>query len=353
MKMKNLGVFLSIFFVITSCTLSPEALDTQTAEAWTPTPNATQIPTMTLAPTPTLITWQTYIMNYSIEIGGIGKLWMPVPKNWNGIGMTNVEIIEITPVPDDLFEDQHGNMIAYWNVGYQREREYSIKFSIEVSEIGYDFDIDQIGQYDNMSKEYLTYTQQSKMIQSNNVEIIKLAEEIVGNETNPFSQVKLIHKWVSENIKSGGLGDAVTVLSRKAGDCGGHSHLFIALLRSLGIPARNVNGLHTAYKNYFETGEAIPGHIDENTLFMHIWSEFFIPGYGWIQSDTSAGNQNFDGINDPRIILSRGEDIELGYGYPLGSVPFFNSPQQDRMNSSNPPTQTWGNRLSLIVERLN
>ncbi len=93
--------------------------------------------------------------------------------------------------------------------------------------------------------------------------------------------------------------------------------------------------------------------MDENTLFMHIWSEFFIPGYGWIQSDTSAGNQNFDGINDQRIILSRGEDIVLGYGYPLGSVPFFNAPQVDRMNDSTPPTQSWGNKLSLIVERLN
>lgn len=50
MKMQISVIFLIIFLVITSCTPSPEKLTTQTAQAWTPTPEATA----TIIPTPTL-----------------------------------------------------------------------------------------------------------------------------------------------------------------------------------------------------------------------------------------------------------------------------------------------------------
>jgi len=122
--------------------------------------------------------------------------------------------------------------------------------------------------------------------------------------------------------------------------------------KPLGIPARNVGGLHTGYSGFFSNGEAKSGYADSRTLYTHVWSEFFIPDYGWIQSDTSAGLQNFAEINEPRLVLFRGEDIELGHGYPLTTVSWFHSPQTNIIGGSSPSTQTWGESLQLTVERV-
>jgi hypothetical protein len=136
-------------------------------------------------------------------------------------------------------------------------------------------------------------------------------------------------------------------LEYRQGDCGGHSFLFIALLRSLGIPARSVGGLHTGYQGYFTNGS-----FWDHTLYVHIWSEFYLPNYGWIQSDTSAGDQNFAEINEPRLILFRGEDIELGHNYPLTTAPFFHMPQRNVLSGSDPRTNTAGEYLKLIIEEI-
>lgn len=310
----------------------------------TPSPR----PTATATPIP----WQRYKMTISLRIGRINKLWMPVPRNWDGIGMANVEILNISRKPDDLYNDEQGNLIAFWNVANRATAEYSMTFLIDLAPIAYKIDPNLIEHYDISTWEYQRYTQPSKMIQSTDERIIQLAHQIVEKETNPYHQARLIHNWVSRNIKSGRVHDAITTLELREGDCGSHSHLYIALLRSVGIPARNVTGWTSGYKGYFSSGEARGGHAESATLGHHGWTEFYLPKYGWIQSDTSAGPQNFSGINEPRIILSRGEDIKLEHGYPLITVPWFQSPQSNVMTESDPPTQTWGEILKLTVERV-
>ena len=49
----------------------------------------------------------------------------------------------------------------------------------------------------------------------------------------------------------------------------------------------------------------------------------------------------------------RGEDVELGHAYPLVTLPVFNMPQVDAfVNSGYPPTNTVGEGMTLIVQRL-
>jgi hypothetical protein len=270
-----------------------------------PTATFTPRPTSTLTPIP----WQSYKFTYLTRIGGVGKLWMPTPQEWDGIGMDNVAIVNISPKPDDIYQDNQGNSIAFWEVKYSSAKDYSITFTIDLAPIKYVIDPDQIGEYDKENTEYQHYTQPSTRIESDNEIIIQLAKQIVGNETNPYKKARLIHQWVSENIIGPGndAETALSVLESRGGGCSGHSSLFIALLRSLGIPARNVSGLHTVYEGYFSNGS-----WSEGTLHTHVWSEFYLPNYGWIQSDATQQGY-FAEINEPRIILSRGEDIELGH----------------------------------------
>ena len=268
-------------------------------------------------------------------------------REWDGIGMANVSIIDISPKPDDVYQDYQGNKIAFWKMGYSNNSaDFKITFKIDFASIAYEINPEQIGEYDKKSPLYQLYTQPSKSIKSDNKEIIQLAKQIVGNETNPYKQAKLIHRWVSNNIKSGLFETALSTYEKRRAECAGHSFLFIALLRSLGIPARVVSGLHTAYQGAFTNGS-----WSEHTLHNHIWSEFILPGYGWIQSDTSAGEKNFAEINELRLILSRGE-VELGHNYLFSTVPYFHIPHMEFSGNNDPNTANAGESLILIVEVL-
>ncbi len=343
--MKKSVIFLLVFLYVISCSPSPDTIATQTAGVWTHTPELIITSTKTPTPSPTPIPWKTYQISYTIDRNNHGKIWIPIPREWDGIGMKNVEILSIVPEQTDLFQDVQGNVIAYWSAGNRGTSDYSITYRIQLAPIKYDINPDLIVDYDVTTWEYQRYTQPSEWIQSSNEEIVSLAHEIIGDESNPYKQARSIHSWVSTNISSGDIADAVTTLEQRSAGCGGHSWLFVALLRSLGIPARGVGGLHPMYKGDFTSGSARNG-----TLGIHIWSEFYLAGYGWIQSDTSAGPQNFAEINEPRIILFRGEDIELEYGYPLGTIPWFHSPNEGYLGGGTPSTQTWGNDLTLLVE---
>jgi hypothetical protein len=63
--------------------------------------------------------------------------------------------------------------------------------------------------------------------------------------------------------------DALTALRIGRGDCGYFSALFVACCRNIGIPARTVCGMSLGDNEW------------------HVWSEFWIPGQGWVPADAS------------------------------------------------------------------
>lgn len=287
---------------------------------------------------------QRYRMTETLRIGGIDKLWMPVPKEWDGIGMSNVKVIEISPQPDDIYEDADGNKIAFWETKGRGLTEYKIVFEADFSPVWYNIDPSKIGNYDTTSPEYQKYTKPSPWIESDNEAIVKLAHEIVGNERNPLIQARLIHDWVETNIGPGDPQTALETLEKRSSDCGGHSFLFIALCRALGIPARPVAGIQPDYYQ----GRFISRVDQQGGLGFHVWSEFYLPGYGWVQCDTACGEgRNIIGIDEPRIILSRGE-VVLGHGIPVDNFPWFHIPRA--IPNPHPQYQTNGEELSLTVE---
>jgi transglutaminase-like putative cysteine protease len=63
------------------------------------------------------------------------------------------------------------------------------------------------------------------------------------------------------------------VLRRRAGVCQDFAHLFIAVARCMGLPARYVSG-------YIHSGV---GHVGEGAS--HAWAEVLVPGVGWVGYD--------------------------------------------------------------------
>ncbi len=128
--------------------------------------------------------------------------------------------------------------------------------------------------------------------------IKKLARKIAGKGT-PVEQANRLQDWVYRNLEKSYSRNARTardVLANKAGDCTEHARLFVALARSLGIPAREVGGL-----------VAPP---DEPMFAWHAWAEIH-DGHQWVTVDPmwnevyvdathlkmSEGNKDFSWIN--------------------------------------------------------
>lgn len=116
-----------------------------------------------------------------------------------------------------------------------------------------------------------------------------LAQEIVGDETNPLEKSRLIFRWVSKNIPWVSEMEYSTIpslsqkgLAARCGDCGVQNTTFVTLCRAVGVPARWQSGFGTK-----PTEEG-----------MHDWAEIYIEPWGWLPADASYGVRQSD---DPAV----------------------------------------------------
>jgi len=173
---------------------------------------------------------------------------MPIPSEWDGVGMRAVRVLDISPPPTSLYQEANGNQIAYWALGTRERGAFTVVFEVELSPVDQRIaDPDSIPPYDTESDLYTWNTAPTLAVQSDNPEIVGLAKHTVGDETNPYRQARLLHSWVSMlHLRDGSATvyhDALSTYQTRQGDCGNKANLLVALCRALGIPARNIAGL--------------------------------------------------------------------------------------------------------------
>lgn len=90
-----------------------------------------------------------------------------------------------------------------------------------------------------------SYLEPSTTVQSELKSIRSTAQRIAGDRQDPIEQIQAILAWLGENVERKGVDvfSAADVLASRRAECQGHSYLFAALARSLGIPTRVVNGV--------------------------------------------------------------------------------------------------------------
>ena len=166
------------------------------------------------------------------------------------------------------------------------------------------------------------YTQSSTLIPSDNPEIQKKANLIVGKEKNPYIQAQRIYEWLTAQ---GGIRQEpvpytlIEAMNKQELDAYTATLLFCAMARALNIPAIPDAGI-LINKNR-ETRK-------------HYWAEFWIDGFGWIPVDPAMGvsavpesfvsrpdapTYYFGNIDSQRIAFSRGI-INLSSMDPKGKV---------------------------------
>jgi len=268
------------------------------------------------------------------------KLLIPIPREWDS--QKAVKIISVQPPPHAEYEDaEHGNRMFFWDFGREPEKpsyKVDMKFRLESYEIHAELDPNNIATYDKTSKEYELYTRSSHTI-CITPNIKEMAEEAIGDETNPYLQTKRIFDFVRKKMRykildyERGRGikclldypvkDEKTGEEYYEGCCSQYTAFFCALCRAAGIPARAVfafmggwpwigeEQLKPLYK--FET-KLSPGGLAGvqhfGNMYPHMWAEFLLPDYGWIPADAQKGR--FGHLTSRKVILNKGRDIQIG-----------------------------------------
>lgn len=129
----------------------------------------------------------------------------------------------------------------------------------------------------------------NSMVQSDAPEIVAVACDVVGSETDAWKAAQKLERWVKENVTNKnldvGFASALEVVRDRQGDCTEHSVLLCALCRAAGIPARCAMGV-------LGMGPAWAGHA---------WNEVWIDGK-WYALDGTLGQGSVDPCH---ITLSR------------------------------------------------
>jgi len=113
---------------------------------------------------------------------------------------------------------------------------------------------------------------------SDNRNVIQQAREIAGDDRDAWSVAQKLGDWTHKNLtwKSVARAGAAETLATREADCSEFSQLYVAMARSLGLPARIVSGL--AY-----SGNSFGGHA---------WVEVWVGE--WVEIDPTWGTDFVD-----------------------------------------------------------
>lgn len=145
--------------------------------------------------------------------------------------------------------------------------------------------------YEKESWQYKQYIADRKPhLDLHNEELKRLSNEIGGGETNPYRIARKLYDWVANNTIYQFAREYSTLenisyycASRRAGDCGQHAMLYIALCRLNGIPARWQSG----WENFEFVGNN-----------MHDWCEIYLEPFGWLPVDVDMAVNFIHSGND-------------------------------------------------------
>ena len=238
--------------------------------------------------------WRTHDIRSSItlnRINGKARLWLPLAQykdtlwerslghNWQG----NFESAGIYRDPVAEMEVFY----ADWPEGVARPQ---LQIVSQVATQDRHFDITRRGAVAERTEVLRRCLQATSLVPIDGI-VRTTAERAIGRIKDPVAQGKAIYEWVVENttydplLKSVGNVNIGSMLEsgNLSGRSGDIALLFVALCRSIGIPARPVFGLRISSSRLFGS-LGIGGNLSSA---QHCRAEFNTPGYGWIPVDPS------------------------------------------------------------------
>jgi transglutaminase-like putative cysteine protease len=248
------------------------------------------------------------------EITGPARVWIPLAKT-DALQTVTVEKLNIPMKWDKVQDRDYGNEICVLSL--------KPKDSGKTIELRYRVMRKEKAAYPATDTEAARYLHPDKLVPVN--ETFKtLARKATAGKTDDLERGKALYDHVISRMrydKSGtgwGRGDAVYACDVHAGNCTDFHAYFIALARSIGIPAR------------FAIGATIPADKNEGKIDgYHCWAEFLADGQ-WVPVDISEAWKNpkladyYFGHNPAnRIELTKGRDLVVDPEPESGPINFL------------------------------
>ncbi len=238
----------------------------------------------------------TYTGLHTIEIprdrlpaAGLFKLWIPLPITL--AYQQPAEILSVEPAEYVALPPSSAGRVSTLYMEIPLEKimgplKIDVRFKFTHYEQHFKVEPALVGAYNTADPEYIEYTKSSGNIEVT-PEIQATAKKVVGDEKNPYLAARKIYDYMMKTVDysymphlifdpRSSLTESAYVQEYKVGDCGSQAMYFAALCRAVGIPARTPGGWQ----------------LFTNNFASHFWAEFYVPNYGWVPVDPSAGQMS-------------------------------------------------------------
>ncbi len=245
------------------------------------------------------------------------RMWIPMPTS-DSFQKVAVKSIKAPRRREVLQERKYGNSVLFLTLGPQD--------SGKTVELRYQIRRLEKGVYESQAPGRGQYLEPERLVPANE-QFRSIAQKVVEGKKGDLVRARALYDHVIDRMRymkfgSGwGKGDAVYACDARTGNCTDFHSYFIALCRSVDIPAR------------FAIGAAIPSERNEGGIDgYHCWAEFYTDGRWW-PVDISEGDKcsslsfyYFGHHPANRVELSRGRDLVLEPGPDSGPINFLGYP---------------------------
>ncbi|HXH08723.1 MAG TPA: transglutaminase domain-containing protein [Alphaproteobacteria bacterium] len=234
----------------------------------------------------------------------------PIPGDGTAPAQQVTDLHIDAPYPYRVERDSEGSKILYLEAEKPREQEISIveTFVLTRSEVRVPVDASTAKPLTDADRaRFAAYLTANKHVVIDD-EIRQLADQIVGDESNPVLAARKLYDWVLHNIdywvkdpknkKASPVGSTTYCLTFRTGNCTDFESLWTSLARAKGIPTRIV------YGSFFKPD--LNGYdLDQS---YHCWATFYAPGLGWIPHDVAVADMyagEFEVTSDNETLMRR------------------------------------------------
>jgi transglutaminase-like putative cysteine protease len=237
--------------------------------------------------------WRTFEITTRVEVAGaagVSRTWLPVPLTTDtdyqrGLGQSWTGNQKTARVVQD---PRYGAGIFYaeWAEGEPAPVvELTSRFRTR------DRAVDPRGSTAGVREDKATlarYLESTELIRIDGI-VEKTAREITKAAKTDVDRAHAIYGWIVENtfrdpkVRGCGVGDIRGMLEtgNLGGKCADLNALFVGLVRSVGIPARDVYGVRVADSTDYKS----LGRSGDITRAQHCRAEFYLANQGWIPVD--------------------------------------------------------------------
>lgn len=237
-----------------------------------------------------------------------------------------VAIKELNPQPTEIYQDSDGNYLAKFRINPGSKLDITYQGTVRI--YGPVIDTNAGGYFENIPEKIKeNYLKEQNYWETNSPEIKDIANTLLEKDKSVVLNAQKIYQFLTENYKYNfeitknetvARNGALKAIKREVPlGCMEFTDSFIAIARSMGIPAREING-YAFSKDPDKNPISI--NLDSGDV-LHAWVEFYDPNLGWIQIDptwgATSGIDYFSKIDLNHIVFAT-KGIDSEYPLPAG-----------------------------------